>query len=329
VYNLDNIIGQTEVINSLENAFLNKRVGHAYLFSGQKGIGKTTLSKAFASLLLCNNPKGTKHCGSCKPCLLLKNNSNPDFSIIEKDGLSIKIEQIRAMQEDIMIKPFYSERKVYILKEADTMTTGAQNCILKTLEEPPGFAVLVLTTHNIYNLQETVRSRLLRYSLKKNSNQVILEFLNERYKDSKSNEFIAAYSDGIIGTALRLSDSSEFESLREKTIKHANEIYDKDLYDIFGLYKFFEENKEDTETILNIMELFYRDLLIYKKTGNTNMLINYDKKVMIVKSAKRYTVQKLVNDLEAIASTKDNIRKNANFQLSIEVMLMKLREGKN
>jgi len=327
VYTFKNIIGQRDLIESLKNAFFSNRVGHAYLFSGEKGIGKTTLAKAFAALLLCSEPNGDEPCGRCKPCLLLKNSSNPDFCLIEPDKGTIKIEAIRQMQDDIMVKPLYSERKVYIIRDAETMTMQAQNCLLKTLEEPPRFAVIILTTPSLYGLKETIRSRILKYNLKKNTFREVLELLNRLYSASRSNEFIASYSGGIIGTAMKLAGSENFDALRNEIIELADQVGREGLVAVFDKYDIFEKNKEDIDTILDMMEIFYRDILVCKRTRNEGMLINSDKKDIIIDSAKRYTSKKLVDNIEIINTTRSNLNYNTNYQLSIEVMLMKLQEA--
>jgi DNA polymerase III subunit delta' len=139
-------------------------------------------------------------------------------------------------------------------------------------------------------------------------------------------DFIISYSDGIIGTALELADSEEFAEIREKTIKNILRINKAKTIDIFEIYEFFEANKDSLEAILDIMLMFYRDLIAFKETGKENILINYDKKDIILGNVSAFSIGKLVKCVEIVELTRRNIKQNANYQLSIEVMLMKLQE---
>lgn len=324
---LNDIVGQKEIVSSLKNSIKFDRVGHAYIFSGPKGVGKRTVAKIFAALLQCKNPYEGKICGECFACGLHANSSNPDFKLLETANASIGVDEIRKIQGDINIRPLYSSRKVYIIVDAEKMTVQAQNCLLKTLEEPPGYTVIILTTSNYDALVSTIRSRSVRYNFRKNTYNEVKDFLQSKNNDNLENiEFITAYSDGIIGTALELTDSDEFAEIREKTLKIILRIKNSKLLDIFDVYEFFEANKDNLETILDIMLLFYRDIIVLKETGRENILINYDKRDIILSNVSTFSLQKLMNSMEAVEVTRKNIKQNANYQLSIEVMLMKLQE---
>ncbi len=322
------IIGQRHVVDGLINAVRNERVGHAYIFSGPSGIGKKSVAKAFAGMLLCKELVNGTRCGSCMPCQLFLNGSNPDFYVIGQGGSSIGIDEIRNMQSDVIVKPMYSKRKVYLIQNAENMTVQAQNCLLKTLEEPPGYAVLILTTSNYFSLMETIRSRSLRYNFIKNNFQEVKDFLKEKIgNENKEIDFLASYADGVIGKALELAESTEFTDIRKKTFNMLDTLSkESKLVQIFDMYDLFEKNKDNVDIIFDVMILFYRDVLACKKTGKENMLINSDKKDMIISNASNYTTQKLIRNVECIEEARKNIKQNANYQLSIEVMLMRLQE---
>lgn len=323
----DNIIGQKEIVESLKNSIKDDRVGHAYIFSGPKGIGKKTVARIFAGLLLCEVSGTVKSCGGCLPCRLLSNKSNPDFHEIDTDGSSIGVEEIRNLQSGIVIRPLYSARKVYLIIDADKMTVQAQNCLLKTLEEPPGYSAIILTTANAEALLETIRSRAVRYNFRKNTFEEIRELLDKQSKGgARDTGFIVSFSDGVIGTALELFNSEEFIGLREKTVEIIFRLQKAKLLDVFDLYAFFESSKGSIDAILDIMLMIYRDLLVFRTTGKENILINSDKKDIILRNAGDFPVQRLIRNLEAVESARRNIKHNANYQLSIEVMLMKLQE---
>ncbi|MCX7708860.1 MAG: DNA polymerase III subunit delta' [Clostridia bacterium] len=321
------IIGQQEVIDSLKNSIESEKVGHAYIFAGPTGIGKKTVARIFASMLLCSNSGVAGSCGECLSCRLAENNSNPDFHEVNPEGASIGVDEIRDVLSNIVVRPMYGKKKVYLIIDAERMTVQAQNSLLKTLEEPPSYGVIILTTSNYGALLETIRSRTIKLSFKKNSPLEIKALLEGRFGNTiKAVDFVTSYADGIIGTALKLAGSEEFIALREKTLELLQKLRRSKLSTVFDQYPFFEENKEDVDVILDIALLFFRDLLAYKNTGDENILINSDKKDIILNNASVYSTDRLIRSVETIENTRKIIKQNANYQLSIEVMLMKLQE---
>lgn len=323
------IVGQKNIIRIIKSSIKQNKVGHAYIFNGPKGIGKKTIAKIFAHMLLCDKPNENGGCGKCISCRLAENNNNPDFFIIESQDSSISVNNIRNMQRDIIVKPLYSNRKVYLIIDGEKMTVQAQNCLLKTLEEPPVYAVIILTTSNCDALLDTVRSRCTNYDFVKNTRQEVCKALEVKLGNKLNNlEFIAQYSDGIIGTALELAVSDKFLPLREKTIEIVLEIETTTSSKSFlDICKFFTENKDDIDTILNIMLLVYRDLIVFLVDGKENMLINSDKKNQIINAADKCSLEKLIKNIETIEFIRRSIKQNANYQLAIEAMIIRLQEG--
>jgi len=322
------ILGQKELLQSLRQAVENNRTSHAYIFSGSAGIGKRTIAKLFAGLLVCAMPNALSPCGECQPCMLFRNGSNPDFRMIQKDGQTIGVDEIREIQMDVSIKPLYSRHKVYIIECSDKMTTQAQNCLLKTLEEPPSYVVLILTAVNHEALLDTLRSRSLRLNFRKNTSNEVKEALVRKYGiGAEGIEFATAYSDGIIGKAYELMESDIFKPTREKAIDMLLGLKSSGLSNVFKSYSFFEEYKDDIDMVLEIMTMFLRDMLVVKRTGNEKILINSDKKDIIFSNAGKYTVEQLVAGIEHIEAAGRYIKQNANYQLAIENMLIKLQEG--
>jgi len=278
-------------------------------------------------LLLCQKQSGDEKCGQCFACKTFDSNTNPDIHIIDPGDGSISVEEIRSMQNDVIIKPLYSARKVYLIFEADKMTVQAQNCLLKTLEEPPSYAVIILTASNYEALMETIRSRVLRLSFKKYSNDELKAIIERNLDKPVDNiDFVLSFSDGIAGNALEIAGSEEFIRLREETIQVVLSLHNNNVDESFKAMNFMADNKGVIDTVLDIMMTFFRDLLIYKKTEDEKMLINSDKKGIILNNVDKFTLKRLGESIELIENTKRILQQNANFQLSMEVMLMKLQE---
>ncbi len=321
------IVGKRGIVESMLRSIKEDRVGHAYILTGPEGIGKKTLSMAFASLLLCKGNTFPDPCGHCMPCRLIPGNANPDLMIIDGDGKSIGVELIRELQHDVVVRPMYSDRKVYIINNADKMTLQAQNCLLKTLEEPPSYAVIILNASNMEALLATVKSRATAYMLKKNTDEEVREFLVEKYGGKLGGlDFIVAYADGIIGTAVSLAESREFFELRKKTVNLLVGLKNSSRLRALDALSLFEENRDYTDMILKMMALFYRDMLVALAAGNERLLINSDIKDIILDNARHYTPSKLIRNIEAIEEASRNLAQNANYQLCLEVMLMKFQE---
>lgn len=183
----DNIIG-----NDKNKFFLNKIVTsndtvHSYMFEGIDGIGKSIFAREFAKMLLCIGENKTD-CRNCKSCIEFENSNNPDCVQIKPDGKVIKIEQIRQMQEKILEKPIVSDKKVYIIDDADLMTKEAQNCLLKTLEEPPKFAIIILVLSNESKILNTIKSRCMKIIFEKLKNEELNKYAVENFDKNQINQ---------------------------------------------------------------------------------------------------------------------------------------------
>jgi len=172
----ENIIGNNKNKKILANIIEKNTILHSYLFSGKSGIGKKLFAKEFAKMILCTE-ENKNTCNTCKSCIEFEGNNNPDFNIIEPDGNSIKIEQIRMLQSKAYEKPIISNRKVYIIDEAEKMTKEAQNCLLKTLEEPSDYITIILVCSLESNLLNTIKSRCMKIAFNKLEDEVVKKTL--------------------------------------------------------------------------------------------------------------------------------------------------------
>ena len=207
----DEIIGQEHVVQTLINQINMGRVGHAYLFCGARGTGKTTAAKVFARAINCTSPKNGSPCGECEVCKKLESPSNLD--ILEMDAASNnKVENVRDIRDKIQYPPVAGKYKVYIIDEVHMLTTEAFNALLKTLEEPPSHAVFILATTEVHKIPATILSRCLRFDFKLISTAKIAEFICEIYDkvgkkyQKEAVTLIAKAGEGSVRDALSIAD---------------------------------------------------------------------------------------------------------------------------
>lgn len=286
----ENILGNDKIKDTLSNTIKENRISHSYLFVGVDGIGKKLFAKEFAKKLLCENQEDDE---SCSSCIKLNSNNHPDFKEIKPDEKgSIKIDVIRQMQEEISEKPIISKRKVYIIEDSETMTQEAQNCLLKTLEEPPEYIVIILITSNESKLLTTVKSRCLKLPFNGISKEDINKYLKENYEDI-IDENLIEMSEGSIGKALKLQEDKE---IYQEISKLLNEIDLKDLSYLFNNSEVLYKQREKINDILDYINIY----LFKSKDKDKLSLIKY------------------------VEETKKRLNSNSNYDMSIDYLLMKL-----
>ena len=298
--NFDEIIGNENVKNNLEITCKNNKIAHSYIFLGIEGIGKKLIAKEFAKKILCLNEK--KGCNICKSCIEFEGENHPDFKIISPDGKNIKIDQIREFQAKIYEKPVISSQKVYIINNADLMTKEAQNCLLKTLEEPPSYVVIILIVSNENKLLNTIKSRCIKITFSSLKNEELKKFLKDENIDNK----IIKRANGSIKRLIHIKENKETYFELEKIFSN---ISKKPLIDTFKGTELFSKNKE----IINEM-LDYINLILFEN-ANSNGIFENSKKYM--------------NCIQIVEETKQKLQQNGNFDMSIDYLFLKIWEEVN
>lgn len=289
----DNVIGNEKIKEILNTSIEQNKISHSYLFIGIDGIGKKIMAKIFSKRILCLD-NGTCN-NKCKSCIEFETENHPDFKIIKPDGNTIKIEQIRILQKEIQEKPIISSRKIYIIDDADKMTKEAQNALLKTLEEPPEFAIIILIGNNENLFLETIKSRCIILHFEKISNDKIRNFIESQYDLKNVNDDILQMFQGSIGKAIYLKDKiSDYEQIGN-VIKSMNQ---KDLIDIINMSKIIYDSKDE---IISILEYINVILLELSKS-------NY-----------KYT-----ECIKIVENTKERLKNNSNYDMCIDNMLFSM-----
>ena len=214
------IIGHEKIKEHLQKAIGYQRVSHAYILSGEEGMGRKTLAKAFAMTLLCEK-HGTEPCMECHSCKQFLSGNHPDVIwVTHEKPASIGVDDVRIQINDtVSIRPYSSPYKIYLVDEAEKMTVQAQNALLKTIEEPPAYAVLVLITTNPEVFLPTILSRCIQLKLRPLKDSVVSDYLTEKMGVSDGQaDIYAAFARGNLGKAIHLASSEEFALLYREVL---------------------------------------------------------------------------------------------------------------
>ncbi|MGF7144362.1 DNA polymerase-3 subunit delta' [Anaerotaenia torta] len=325
----EQIIGHESIIQHLQNAIRSGKVSHAYIFHGEAGMGKKLLADAFACALQCE--EGGAACGRCKSCMQAASGNHPDIIRVTHEKASIGVDDIRLqVNGDIQIKPYSSPYKIYIIGDGDKLTEAAQNALLKTMEEPPEYAVLLLLVSNITVLLPTILSRCVQLNLKPVDKAAIKEFLMLRHQipDYKA-EMAAAFSSGNVGKAIKYAASGDFEKMKEDVLHILKYIDEMELHEIISGLKVLTANKPVIEDYIDLMMLWYRDVVMYKATMDPDLLLYREERSFIKQQANVRSYDNIDKIINAMEKAKIRLRANVNFDIAIELMLLTIKENSN
>ncbi len=323
------VVGHRDIIQYIQDAVGQNKVSHAYILNGQRGSGKKMLAKLFAMTLQCESGK-SEPCGMCRSCIQANNGNQPDIITVKHEKpASISVDDVREqVNGDIMIKPYSSPYKVYIIPEADLMTVQAQNTILKTIEEPPEYAVIFLLTENADSLLPTIRSRCVMLKLRNIKDKLVKKYLIEQLQvPDYQAELCAAFAQGNIGRATMLATSDQFNEIKEEAIQLLKYIDDMELHEIVSAIKAINRYKLQVEDYLDIITIWYRDVLLYKATKDVGGLVFGDQLKFIKEKASKSSYEGIERILEGIEKAKTRLKANVNFDLLMELMLLTIKEN--
>ena len=317
----DQIIGHERQKDILRRAVATDRLAHAYLFEGPEGIGKRLMALALVRAVFCESRTG---CGDCSPCRKVDHHNHPDLHIYQPDGQQIKIEQIRELQRELSFRPVEAGKKICLIDQADRMNPAAANALLKTLEEPSPDTLLILISARPEALLQTVRSRCQRLPFARLPPRQIEEtLLHHRDLDPRSAHVIAALSSGSFMRALGCDQGFYLEQ-RPQILKSVTGLSRGSVLPLLDLAKEMAAEKETIPDTLEVLQSFYRDLLVYSQGRPESALINIDLMEKIRRVAAREDTTSILRKLEAIEAGRKNLDRNVNAQLNLEVLLLRL-----
>ncbi len=321
------IIGHEKTIEFLKKAIESDKVYHAYIFDGEDYSGKSLIAGAFAMALQCEKG-GPEPCGGCHSCKQAITDNQPDIIVLdhEKPG-SIGVDDIRRLNNDIVIKPYSSRYKVYIIREAEKMTEQAQNALLKTIEEPPEYAVILLLTNNFGAFLPTITSRCVRIQLTPVPDKTLIKYLKTEGVPDYQARICAAFAQGNVGKALKLAGSEEFNQIKDEALRLVKNIKKMEQFDVLFLLKDIAEYKVSINDFLDLIMVWYRDVLLFKATSDANGLIFKDELSDIRKQANESSYQGIEAILDALEKAKTRIKANVNFDLVVELLFLTMREN--
>ena len=323
------VVGHKDIIQYMKNAIDQKKLSHAYIVNGQRGSGKKLLSRLFAMTLQCESGQN-EPCGVCRSCVQTKSGNQPDIiTISHEKPTSISVDEIRQqLNGDILIKPYSSPYKIYIIPEADLMTVQAQNALLKTLEEPPEYAIIFLLTENADTLLATIRSRCVMLKLRNIKDKLVKKYLMEELQvPDYQAELCAAFAQGNIGRAAMLAKSEHFNEIKEDAIQLMKYIDQMELQEIISAIKQINKYKLEVTDYLDILTIWYRDVLLYKATKDVSGLVFSDQLKFIKEKASKSSYEGIEKILSSIEIAKQRIKANVNFDLLMELLLLTIKEN--
>ncbi len=328
------IIGQEQLKEHLRNALETGKISHAYIINGERSSGKEFVAKIFAAALQCEKPDRasgmTEPCGECHSCKQMATGNQPDVIYVthEKPG-TIGVEDIRGqINGSVGIKPYSSPHKVYIINEGEKMTVQAQNALLKTLEEPPEYTVILILTSNVDSLLPTILSRCVVWNMKPVKDSQVKRFLMETMQvpDYKA-DICVAFARGNIGKAKMLAASEDFDRVKEEAITLLKYINDMEISEIVAAIKKIGEYKLDVNDYFDILAVWYRDVLLFKATNDANHLIFREEIQYIRKVADRSTYEGIECIIHSLEKAKARLSANVNFDLTMELLLLTIQEN--
>lgn len=326
-------IGHQQSIALLQSAVTHERLAHAYLFHGEDAIGKRLTAIRLAQALNCERPpetNGLDSCGTCRSCQQIEARTHPDFFVIEPDQElttpQIKIEQVREIEHQIMYRPLIGERKICLIDDADSMTIGAANALLKTLEEPPAHSLFLLISSRPAALPATIRSRCqtLRFTTPART-QVEASLILKREIPPADARFLAIVCEGRLGEAL----TTDVKDTRASQQELVNLVRPQALQSISSILSSAEAiaKADRAQDMLAWLARWIRDLVLIQVEGDRDQILYLDDLATLEIYAQQANTDSLLDLLREIEMTEQRATRHLNLHMALELILLRLRDA--
>lgn len=323
------VVGHKNIIDYIRSAVQEDKVSHAYILNGEKGAGKKMLANLFATTLLCEKA-GPDPCNECHSCRQAESGNHPDIiKVTHEKPNTISVDDIREqVNNTILIKPYQGPYKIYIIPQADMMSMQAQNALLKTIEEPPEYAVIMLLTENADTLLPTIASRCVMLKLRNIKDTLIKKYLMETMEvpDYKA-DMCTAFAQGNMGRAILLANSEYFNEIREEAVQLLKYIQEMELSEIVEAVKRITSYKLEINDYLDIIMVWYRDVLLYKATKDMDKVVFKDQIKYIKEQARKSSYEGVELILNSLEKAKTRLKANVNFELAMELLFLTIKEN--
>lgn len=326
MYGFQTIPGQSAVKMHFQSAVRNDRVSHAYMLIGERGMGKRKLADAFAALLLCEE-NGSEPCGRCHACRQVQAGTHPDLIHITHEKKTISVDEIRAqLSEEAVIRPFSGKKKIFIIPDAEKMTVQAQNAALKTIEEPPAYAVILLLTESEEALLDTIKSRCVRLRLRPAADSEIRELLKKNENtDPDAIDLAVSFSGGNPGRAEDMLSDPEFRAKCEEVFGMLKNVREANAARLMKYTGRIRELYPELTEFLDFLRIYYRDVLLIKTEKRPEMLMFPAEESAMMREAREIGIRQAGIILDEIEKTEQRLRANVNPDLALELLFLTMK----
>ncbi len=346
----EDVIGQDHITKTLQNQIISGQIGHAYLFTGTRGTGKTSVAKIFAKSVNCLTPVRGSACGECENCKRLEQEN--DINIIEIDAASNnKVDDIRQIREKVKFMPVGAKYKVYIVDEVHMLSDSAFNALLKTLEEPPPYVIFILATTEVHKLPQTILSRCVRFDFRLVSVDLLTKHLAKIFDkegikyDEESLKIIASAGEGSVRDTLSIADSiaafCQNDITKEKTLavlgttdhelilNFFDKLLEKDVGGVLSLIDQIEKEGKNLAVFAKDLSRHSRNLLVCKSCKNSEEILNLPSEIMELykAQAEKFVEKDLIRYMQVFSGAESELRYTLSVRLLLETTCLSAMLG--
>ena len=334
---MERALGQNHIYEHFKNAIVAGKLSHAYILHGERGMGKLNIAREAAKAIQCENnapeksDKTGEACGQCKSCHQAESDNQPDIKYVTPAKKTLGVDDIREqINDDALIKPYGSPYKIYIIPKSDTMTVQAQNALLKTIEEPPSYAIFILLAANTDAFLPTILSRCVMLNARAVAEGEIVDELKNKYGVGDYDAKVAAsFAGGNIGKAEKLISSDSFKESKDSVTDLVRDVANGGMEAIAKAIKDLNDYKDDKEGLrdyLDMVRVWFGDVLKYKSTKDVSELVFQESLTEIKQLADHVSFENLNGIMDEIEKAEERTKSNVGFDSNMEVMLLGIKE---